>query len=462
MATGGFLKRLTFLKSLIPNTLVLGVLLGTLYWGHKTHWSFGHDKPEESGAHRLHSGKGSGVDSDGLSVSKGASAGGRTERSQIIEFESVEEVAKVGLRLAQVEERPMEEMVVANGVVSYDQTRLAQLSARVPGIVWRVERQVGQQVQKGDVLVLLDAGEVGRAKSEFLQSVVNYDLKEKNLARLRVISDSVPERAVREAEAQAREAKVRRFNAQQALINLGFPVDLADLENLSDEQLGEQMHFLGIPPVLAETLDPRQTTANLIPLMASFDGVVIGHELVVGEVVDPAHPQVTLADVSRVWITLNVDRKHAASLQLGQSVRFIADGAPREVVSRVSWISTEVDQKTRTIRVRAEVENPLVESESGVAGRQRLLRANTFGTGRICVNSRPRAVTVPVGAVHTHGLRRLVFVPLPGGRSFEPRDVRTGVSQSGFTEILEGVATGDQIVTTGSFMLKSELFGMAN
>jgi multidrug efflux pump subunit AcrA (membrane-fusion protein) len=68
-------------------------------------------------------------------------------------------------------------------------------------------------------------------------------------------------------------------------------------------------------------------------------------------------------------------------------------------------------------------------------------------------------VAVPGAAVHTKGRRRMVFVPLPDGRTFEPRDVRTGVTNGGFTEILSGVAAGDPIVTTGSYMLKSELFG---
>src|SRR4029079_17595035 len=166
--------------------------------------------------------------------------------------------------------------------------------------------------------------------ADFLQSVVNYDVKQKNLVRMQSVTDSVPERAIREAEALVREARVRRFNAQQTLLNLGMPIDIAEVEKLTDDQLTERMHFLGLPKSINGLLDSKKTTGNLIPLVAPFDGVVIGRELVIGEVVEPTHTQFTLADVSRVWITLNVDREDASRLDIGQEIRFLADGVSRE------------------------------------------------------------------------------------------------------------------------------------
>lgn len=456
--SSGFTRQLL---GMIPNAVVLGSLLGMLYWGHSTHWSFGgHDPASEPSAPP---GAAAAGGQQTLAVSAAVSAApsveGRDGERSRVEFRSPADVEKAGLVVGEVIQRPMDEHVVANGVVTYDQTRLAQLSVRVPGTVWRVEKQIGQFVSKGEVLVLLDALEVGRAKAELLQSMVNYDLKLKNLARMKTFTDSVPERAVREAEAQVREGRVRRFNAQQTLVNLGLPIDFSEIEKLSDDELTEKIRYLGIPPAITCTLDTKTTTANLIPLVAPFDGVVIGRELVVGEVVDPSHTQFTLADVSRMWINLNVDREDASRLAIGQDVQFQADGVAREIVSRISWISTAVDQKTRTVQVRAEVENPIFEGGPEPNEGQRLLRANMFGTGKICVSPHPRAVAVPGAALHTKGERRIVFVPMPDGRTFEPRDVKTGVSTGGFTEILSGLAAGDPVVTTGSYMLKSELFG---
>jgi cobalt-zinc-cadmium efflux system membrane fusion protein len=87
-----------------------------------------------------------------------------------VQFASAKAVEKAGVDIAVVHERPIIEAVVANGEVDYDQNRMAHLSSRVPGTVWRVEKQVGDHVRKGEVLAIIDAADVGRAKSEFLQA----------------------------------------------------------------------------------------------------------------------------------------------------------------------------------------------------------------------------------------------------------------------------------------------------
>ncbi|MGQ0633757.1 MAG: efflux RND transporter periplasmic adaptor subunit [Planctomycetaceae bacterium] len=461
----------------LMNALVLGLLLGALYAGHKTHWSFSGGAEAEAAMPLRAQMKPAAVRSPGSSVPTaqsrpelrdaglpqvaalvGADADeGNSDALPAVEFKSAAEVAKAGLVVDQVQVRAMDEYVTANGVATYNQNRLAQLAARVPGIVWRVEKNVGQAVSEGDVLAILDSVEVGRAKAELLSTVVRYDLSVRNLARLKSIAASVPDRMLREAEAQVREDRVRRFNAQQTLVNLGLPIELAECEQLGDEALADRLHFLGLPESITRTLDPKKTTANLIPLIAPFAGVVIGREMVVGEMVDSSHTQFTIADVRRMWLVLNVDREDAPLIDIGQELVFRADGMPGEATSRISWISTEVDRKTRTVQVRAEVDNPSLDDGPDASEGQRLMRANMFGTGRIRTKNRPQAVAVPGEAVHTRGGRRLVFVPRDDGRTFEPRVVQTGLSQQGFTEVLAGLAPGDAVITRGSYMLKSEL-----
>lgn len=436
----------------LVNLGVLGCLLGALYWGHSTHWSFGsHSQPADDAvaappqfAYASHSSAGS---SDGM---------------PILKFDSPADVQKAGLMIDEAVERDMHEVITANGIVSYDQTRLAQLSFRVPGTVWRVEKLVGQPVRKGEVLAILDSNEVGRAKAAFLQSVVQYDLARKNLDRFKQVSSSVPERAVREAEATARESRVEWFNAKQTLIDLGLPIDAIDRESASDAELAERIHFLGLPESLVGNLDPQKTSASLLPLIAPFDGVVIGGDIVVGEVVNPSTLQFTLADVRKMWILLNVVRRDAMRLRIGQEVVFHADGMPEDVTSRINWISTQVDPKTHTVQVRVEVDNPVLEGEADEINGQRLLRANMYGTGRIRIQSNPRAVTVPRAAIQVRGNRNVVFLPLADGMSFEPRAVEAGFADGAYVEVREGLSPGERVVTVGGYMLKSELFGVAD
>lgn len=450
-------NRLKSVGSVVSNIVVLGVLIGALYWGHKTHWSFG-------GAHGADHAQAAAAATGESVTPEAADAAGTAGHGTLrpVEFDSTEDVEKAGLAIERAEIREMDEFITANGIVTYDQDHVAQLSARAAGIVWRVEKKVGDTVRKGDVLAILDSVEVGRAKADFLQSMVHYDLTVKNFARLKSITASVPERMIREAEASVREDRVKRFNAQQTLINLGLPIDIAECEKLSDEELADHIHFLGLPDSIAETLDRKTTTANLIPLIAPFDGVVISREIVIGEVVDPTKTQFGIADVSRMWLVLNVDREDASLVDIDQDVEFHANGMPSDVTSRLVWISTEVDRKTRTVQVRAIVDNPLLDDGPNASQGQRMLRANMFGTGKVRIKYRPKAVAVPGSAVQTSGKRKLVFVPRQDGKSFEPREVKLGVSDEGFTEVLEGLSAGDEVITTGSYMLKSELFGMGD
>src|SRR5207248_3183194 len=150
-------------------------------------------------------------------------------------------------------------------------------------------------------------------------------------------------------------------NAQQTLINLGLPVRLSDFAGLPEPKLIEKVRVLGLPEETARTLDMEKTSANLIPLLAPFDGVVIGRDMVKGEVVNSntMHPQFTVADTRQVWILLDVRQEDTGQLAKGQEVVFRVDGTGDVAATgRVNWISTEVEEKTRTVRVRAEVYNP--------------------------------------------------------------------------------------------------------
>ena len=157
------------------------------------------------------------------------------------------EIEKSGIKIEPVGQCAMAHVVAASGTVQYNQNFVAQLSSRVAGNVWRVEKQVGHSVRKGDVLALIESIEVGRAKAEFLQAVVDSDTKAKTLERLNQVNLSIPERQIRDAKAQLREARIRLFNSQQTLVNLGLPISLDQVKGAPDDVLARQIQFLGLP-----------------------------------------------------------------------------------------------------------------------------------------------------------------------------------------------------------------------
>jgi cobalt-zinc-cadmium efflux system membrane fusion protein len=372
-----------------------------------------------------------------------------------IQFASTEAVSKVGVDIALAQERPVVEAVVANGEITYDETRMARLSSRVAGTVWRVERQVGDDVQQGDVLALIDSAEVGRAKNEFLQAIAQLRLQKTNVARLKPLGRGVVAGSrVLEVEASYEEAHIRLQGAQQALVNLGLPVRSEDFADVDTEEIGRRLQFLGLPETLAASLDAAATTSNLFPLRAPLDGVVIDRNVVAGEVVDTATVLFGVADVNRLWLTLHIQQEDAAFVTLGQEVLFRPTARPSEaeVTGRVNWISTATDHETRTVAVRVELPND--------DGR---LRANTFGLGRIVLREEPAAIVVPTEAVHWDGTCHVVFVrdkdyfTPEAPKFFHVRAVRPGVKDGETTEIIVGLLPGEVVASKNSTVLEAQL-----
>jgi membrane fusion protein, heavy metal efflux system len=372
-----------------------------------------------------------------------------------IQFASLTAVEKVGVDIAIVAERPVVEAIVANGEIGYDQTRMAHFSSRVPGTIWRALKQVGDRAKKGDVLALIDAADVGRLKSEFLQAVSQMRLADDNVERLRPLAGTaVPKRKYLEVQTEAEAARIAVRRAQQGLVNLGLPIEFEEFANLSADEISKRIQFLGLPREVIAGLDARTTTSNLLPLYSSLDGVVVERKAVEGEVVDNKTVLFDVADVSRLWLTLHVRQEDAKYILLGQQTIFRTSDARNEPESKgsVSWISTDADDVTRTVKVRVDLAN--------AEGR---LRVNTFGTGRIVLREEPKAVAVPSEAIHWDGTCNIVFVrdknfmKPDAPKVFHVRSVRPGVKEGSMTEIIAGVLPGEVVASKNSVVLEAQL-----
>lgn len=426
----------------------LSILLGLLafgYCGHQTHWTFTRQAHGEESHHPDAPAKIAEV----KPVTHGA----------VIEFPTDESVRKSGITGAPAQRRNLQDRVKVTGIITYDQRSTAQLSSRATGTVWRATRQPGDNVKKGDVLLIIDAVEVGRVKTEFLSNLVDVESKTEILANVeknKVIGVSA-ERQVREARIALREAKIQLRNAEQTLINFGLSVRTSDFTSLDDVARSAKLHFLGLPPELVAELDASSTTSNLLPLVAPFEGEMIGHEAVLGESVEAGKPILELANVAQMWLKLNVPKEDGLKLTLGQHVSFSPDGTDEELQSRISWISTAVDEQTRTLQVRADVANPIVSVDSQTRREVHQLRANAYGTGTILVREATDAVSVPETAVIQTEHGPLVFVQ-QSDRSFRRCEVTVGIHDGDFVQLLTGgIQPGQRVVTHGNHALKSEL-----
>ncbi|MEX2315675.1 MAG: efflux RND transporter periplasmic adaptor subunit [Pirellulales bacterium] len=378
-----------------------------------------------------------------------------THYAKRIQFASIEALEKAGVGIFVVKRQPIIEAVVGNGEVVYDETHSAHLASRVEGTVWRVEKQVGDTVRKGDLLALVESAEIGKAKTEFLQTISDVRLTAINAEKLRAVPEgAIAQRQVREAEAAYQSAQIRLMSAQQSLVNLGLPVRAEEFRELDTNKIAEKIQFLGLPPAVVSSFNSESTTSNLFPLRSPLDGVVVSRAVVAGEVVDTRTTIFGVADVRRMWLMLDVRQEDAQHLSLGQKVLFHpSDRAGRtEISGTLDWISTATDDQTRTVKVRVNLPN-----EEG------RLRSNTFGTGRIVLRDEPRAIVVPTEAVHWDGCCKIVFVRdksfLDEGapKFFHIRQVRLGVADGETTEIIAGLLPGEVVASKNSVVLEAQL-----
>jgi cobalt-zinc-cadmium efflux system membrane fusion protein len=435
-------------RQYLNTILILASLGGLGAWGHAYHWTF-------PGFGKAHADDHASGDEHGDTKGK-TEAGEAKSTPNDIKLPSEQVVEKSQIEIENPRQERIERLIHANGVVDFNQTRVAQMSVKVPGSIYRVEKLIGSAVTRGEVLAIIDAMDVGKAKAAFLSAMAELVSREQILARLRSIDKVVTERQIREAEVAFRQAEIDLFNAREALANLGLPIDSNEAKTMPREELLDRMHFLGLPEQIASSLDPKTSSANLIPLIAPFNGIVTGRDAVVGEVVQPSQPVFTVVDLSQMWVSLDVRIEDADLIKIGQTVHFRPDGRDQMVTGTINWIGAAIDPKTRTLKVRVDVANPITDNGNEQV-ETRYLRAHTFGTGSILVDSEDAAVVISKKCIQWDEDIPTVFVKR-GPTEFERRPITMGIDNGMDVQILSGINLNDSIVNLGSRLLHSQSY----
>ncbi len=296
------------------------------------------------------------------------------------------------------------------------------------GFLREVRADLGQKVRRGERLAVVDSVEVGTAKARFLNARSAAKLAQTTYERTQSLtkSGSVARRMELESLTALNEAQANLTEARQRLGNLHF----------TDEEMEQ----------IART---RDTTGSL-DIAAPIDGTVVALEAAAGEAVEATTRNFAIADTSVMWLWIDVYESDISSVAEGQRATFTISGAERggdspTFTAHVTWVGTEVDPTTRTARVRAEVAN--------ANGR---LRAHQFGRAEIRVGAEHDAVIVPKVAVQRRNRADLVFIPQDDG-TYRPQIVRVcRLAGRNVVEVTSGLESGERVVTTGAFLLKTE------
>ncbi len=328
------------------------------------------------------------------------------------------------LELTEAKVSTLNSIIEAPGEISTNPDREVHITPRIPGIIKEVYKGLGDKVKAGETVALLDSIEFGQGKSDYLKAKAMMELAGKNYDRVKILSEKqvVSQKSFIEAESELERAKI----------------ELRALE--------ERLHLLGMKDLDVQKIKEHEEFQSLLPIIAPFDGTVIEKHAVIGERVDTSVGLFRVADLSRLWVWFDVYEKDLAKVKNGQNVSLLVLAYPDEKFEgQITYIGNMVNEKTRTTKVQAEVDNA-----------EGKLKPGMFVTVTIHLKGKEEALTVPRDSVQSDGADKIVFVPLKDNY-FIKKNVLLGTATAECYEVLSGLKDGQKVVAKGSFLLKSEL-----
>jgi cobalt-zinc-cadmium efflux system membrane fusion protein len=332
-----------------------------------------------------------------------------------IRFRSPEIEQATGIEMEPARSARLETDVSCTARIVFDRNRLADVRASVPGVVREVKVDLGERVDEGAELFVLESAAIGDLQGRLRAAQEHVDVARANYQRqLRLSESEITSQRQVELAREELETEEAELRAIEAGLRITGAVDS-----------GLQGRFRERSPIA---------------------GTVIRRPATIGTFATNETSLATIADTSRMWAWLEIREADAGFVRVGQPVKIVVDALPRhEFSGRVTWIASEVDANTRTVAARAEVAN-----------RDGLLRAEQFARATIRVAEAGNALVVPRDAVQRVGDESVVFVRTGDGL-YEPRLVSLGRSDRERIEIRGRVRNGDAVVTAGAYLLKTEL-----
>jgi len=347
------------------------------------------------------------------------------------------------------------------GKVEYDETRLAYISAWVPGRIDRLYVDfTGTSVRKGDHLVYLYSPELVSAQQELLQALQTAQ---------KVEAGGNPE---------------IRNTAQRTL-----------------EAVREKLRLLGLTETQIQEIERQEKVSDHLTIYSPISGVVIQRNAQEGMYVQTGTPIYTIADLSNVWVKLDAYESDLEWIRYGQEVEFSTEAFPGEAFTgKIVFIDPVLNPMTRTVKVRVNVPNSdgklkpemfvraVVRTKLSVSGKvmdpalagkwicpmhpdvvknhsgtcdvcgMDLVRAESLGYVSASAIQKDAPLVIPASAPLITGKRAVVYVAVPGKEGvYEGREVVLGPRAGDYYLVREGLREGEQVVTRGNFKLDSDL-----
>jgi cobalt-zinc-cadmium efflux system membrane fusion protein len=335
-----------------------------------------------------------------------------------------EEVERAGIAVAPVEEHDLDDVLVTNGRITFDEARVAHVLSPLSGHVVRIDADLGAHVRKGQALALIEAPDVGSATSDLNKATADLIAAEHAYERQKDLrqSNATSEASLEQAEDAWRTARAEHERAQQKV----------------------------------SLLHAGRAVTQLYPLTAPIDGDVLARNVTPGLNLQGTYsggnsPELfTIGDLDSVWLMADVYETDLARVHEGAHVEVTTTALAETFDGTVDWLSQVLDPQTRTARLRCSIRN------SGG-----LLKPEMYGTVRVSV-APLRALAIPRTAIVHLGEHAFVFVERrstdDGRRRFERLPLTADETPPGdWVSVAHGLDRGDSVVVQGAQSLSARL-----
>lgn len=379
----------------------------------------------------------------------GAGEGGEEGHADEVKL-TTDAVTRYGIKVEPAQLRQLRPTFVVPARVAFNTEAMAHVGSPLKGRAVEIKVRLGDAVQAGDDLVIVESPELGEAQSDFFakRTAVETSGPSVELARAaweRARGLYEESQGISLTEVQKREAE--------------YKVAVAALKaaQAAAQAAENKLHLLGMKQGEIAALAASGEVAPRFTIHAAIAGQVVEREVTLGELVSPEREALlVIADTTTLWVLADVPEARLGELAKGAKawVRVGGTEGPR-LEGTLSFISPVVDTATRTAQVRIDAAGNDPALKPGVFAQAEIVSTPGGTSG----GPEPEpVVAVPDEAVQTIEGGPAVFVPVEGEENtFAKRAVRTGPAVGGLIPIYAGLADGERFVSAGSFLLKADL-----
>ena len=421
---------------------------------------------------------------------------------------SPEVIKSLGIKTSKAGPAKIKIVQPLTGEVSLNEEKVVHIVPRLDGVVKKVIKDLGDQVENGELLAILESRELADVKISYLSNLKKLTLSLKDLEREKLIykntltmlrlleqhsnleeterhlnnlvigesrkliipayskfklADSVYQREKQLHEkgisskseyllaledyksAEAEYLALREKISYDGDWTIRQKQRTAEMDQLELQTANQKLQILGLSTAQIQLLESQENPIfTQYELRSTLSGLVIKRHITTGEAIKKDDNIFVLADLSDVWINVAIPANNIKAVKLGQKIRVVNKPMEIEETGRLTYLSSIIDEKNRTVTGRVVIPNP-----------KNLWRPGTFVDVELIIEERSLSIAIKPEAIQS--LRDLPVVFVKQGSYFEGRPIELGVSDANWIEVLSGLSAGEEYAVKNSFTIKAEI-----